>query len=208
MRGGLRVTGGMAAAWLLSACSGPQSALDPQGPHADNLARLFWIFTVISAVIWLAVMVVLVLGLARRVPNRLDPLALEPRAERRSLVVVGGAVVATALTLGASTTGNLVLAPPGLLVAQSGTSNAVTVVATASRNAAFARSALILAARLPALPDDGDMADDRTTVVDPRSGFAFELAMYKQYRQVQYEISAAWGVKNIKPEHTALLIGG
>ena len=99
MRGGLRVTGGMAAAWLLSACSGPQSVLDPQGPHADNLARLFWIFTVISAVIWLAVMVVLVLGLARRVPNRLDPLALEPRAERRSLVVVGGAVVATALTV-------------------------------------------------------------------------------------------------------------
>jgi hypothetical protein len=31
--------------------------------------------------------------------------------------------------------------------------------------------------------------------------------MYPQYRQMQYEISAAWGVKGIKPNHCSLLLG-
>lgn len=104
--------------------------------------------------------------------------------------------------------GTITLAAPGLLVAMSAATKAITVVAVSARNMAFARSALILAARLPALPDGGDLAIDRQTVVDPVSGFAFEIAMYAQYRQMQYEISAAWGVKNIKPEHTAILLGG
>lgn len=103
--------------------------------------------------------------------------------------------------------GTITLAAPGLRQAIAASTTAITVVAAAARNMMFARSALVLAARLPALPEQGDMADDRTTVVDPRSGFAFELAMYKQYRQVQWEISAAWGTKNIKSEHTALLLG-
>ena len=44
-------------------------------------------------------------------------------------------------------------------------------------------------------------------MTDPRSGITFEVAMYPQYRQMQYEISAAWGVQAIKPEHMALLLG-
>lgn len=102
----------------------------------------------------------------------------------------------------------MTIAAPGLLVAMSTATKAITVVAISARNMVFARSALILAARLPALPDGGDLAIDRTTVTDPVSGFSFEIAMYAQYRQMQYEISAAWGVKNIKPEHTAILLGG
>jgi hypothetical protein len=115
-------------------------------------------------------------------------------------------VVASALSLGASASGTLVIAGPGLRVAKAG-GEAISVVGSSVRNMGFARSALVLASRLPALPDEGDMADDRTTVVDPRSGMAFELAVYRQYRQVQYEIAAAWGVKNIKPEHSAIMLG-
>ena len=111
-------------------------------------------------------------------------------------------VVATALT-----GGNVVLAAPGLLQAIPASATAMTVKGVGSRNVAFARSALVLAARLPALPDNGDLALDRTTVVDPISGFAFELAMYAQYRQMQYEVSAAWGVKVIKGEHMAIMYG-
>jgi hypothetical protein len=60
---------------------------------------------------------------------------------------------------------------------------------------------------MPALPEEGDMAEDRVTLVDDRSGLAFEVAMYKQYRRVRYEVSIAYGWANIKPQHTALFLG-
>jgi len=103
--------------------------------------------------------------------------------------------------------GTITLALPGLLKAVAASNVTVTTVAKSTRNVGFARTALVLAARLPALPDGGDLAIDRTTVTDPYSGFSFEIAMYPQYRQMQFEISAAWGVKAIKAEHIAVLLG-
>lgn len=115
-------------------------------------------------------------------------------------------VVTAAATIGASTTGNIVIAAPGLRVATTG-SEAVSGVAASTRNMAFTRSAIHLATRAPALPEEGDSAEDRQIITDPRSGLSFEIAMYKQYRQVQYEVSIAYGVKAVKPEHMALLLG-
>lgn len=103
--------------------------------------------------------------------------------------------------------GTLVLNAPGLQQAIAASNVTITVVAKAARNMAFSRNALILAQRLPALPDGGDLAVDRTTIVDDRSGLAFEIAMYPQYRQMQYEISCAWGTAVLKSEHMALLLG-
>jgi translation initiation factor 1 (eIF-1/SUI1) len=100
----------------------------------------------------------------------------------------------------------ITIAAPGLRVGFTA-DRLITVVAAAARNMAFSKSALILATRLPALPDGGDLAVDRTTVTDPRTGLSFELAMYPGYRQMKYELMIAWGVKNVKPEHTALLLG-
>lgn len=103
--------------------------------------------------------------------------------------------------------GTITLAAPGLRVAMSAATKAITVVAAAARNMAFARSAIALATRVPALPSEGDLAVDRQIITDERSGLSFEISQYMQYRQVQYEVALAWGVKAVKPEHIALLLG-
>ena len=102
---------------------------------------------------------------------------------------------------------SITIAAPGIRVAQGAATRAITVTATSARNLAFNRSAIVLATRMPERPEEGDMAIDVTSVTDPRSGLTFEVAMYPGYRKVRYEIALAWGVKNIKPEHTAILLG-
>ena len=108
---------------------------------------------------------------------------------------------------GVAAAGTIELAAPGLRQAIPTSATAMTIVATSVRNIAFSQSAIVLATRAPALPSNGDSAVDRMTVTDPRSGISFEVAMYPQYRQMQYEVSAAWGAKCIKRAHAAVLLG-
>jgi hypothetical protein len=128
--------------------------------------------------------------------------------------VVAGDVVTFAgdtnkyvVTTGVAEPGVITIAEPGLKVALAASAVDMTIVGSAAQNLAFAPSAIVLAQRMPALPDGGDSADDRMMVTDPRSGLSFELSVYRQYRQVYYELACAWGVKNIKPAHTAILLG-
>lgn len=102
--------------------------------------------------------------------------------------------------------GSLVIGEPGLQAALAD-NTAITVGNNYAANLAFSRSAMVLATRAPALPQEGDMADDRMTITDPRSGLSFEVALYRQYRQIQYEISLAWGMATFTPAHTAILLG-
>jgi hypothetical protein len=110
--------------------------------------------------------------------------------------VVQGALAAGSFTIGA----------PGLMAAASSGAS-VTLSTIFTPNYAFSRSALVVATRAPALPEEGDMAADRMVIQDPVSGLAFEFAMYLQYRRVRYEVSLAWAKSNIKSQHTALLLG-
>ena len=103
--------------------------------------------------------------------------------------------------------GTITIADPGLRKAIAASETAITIVAAAARSMAFSRSAIVLATRLPERPAEGDLALDVMTVTDPRSGLSFEVAIYGGYRKIRYEIALAWGVKCIKPEHTALLLG-
>lgn len=102
--------------------------------------------------------------------------------------------------------GDIVLQDPGLLVAAD-FGVEMTIGGSYAANMVFSRDAIQLAARVPAVPTGGDQADDRTIVTDPISGLSFEVAVYRQYRQVSYEVAICWGVKVIKPQHIALLLG-
>lgn len=112
---------------------------------------------------------------------------------------------------GALSGGSFTIGAPGLRTAI-GDNAAVTVGNSYTPSVAFHRSGLIIATRPPAVPVDQngvamDMADDRTIVADPVSGIAFEVSLYRQYRQVKYEIALAWGVNVVKPDFVALLLG-
>lgn len=102
--------------------------------------------------------------------------------------------------------GTFTIAPPGLLTAVAD-NTAVNIVGNHTCNMAFAKSAIHLLCRVPAMPAGGDAADDVITVTDPVSGISFQIALYRQYRRIAYEVGLAWGVKAVKKEHIALLLG-
>jgi hypothetical protein len=113
-------------------------------------------------------------------------------------VIAGGTLVSG---------GTLIIAEPGIKVAMSAATKAITVIAATNRNMFFYRGAIQLATRAPAMPTGGDDADDVMMVTDPVSGITFEFAVYKQKRQVRYEVNLAWGVKAVQTRHIGLLIG-
>ncbi|MER9106426.1 cytochrome c oxidase subunit II [Mesorhizobium sp. M0510] len=84
---------------LLQGCAGWQSALDPKGPAAGELAWLIWFFTALCAVVWVLVMIALAAPLVMRSRPGDEPLLLDEGAERRKMRVVVTAVGLTAIIL-------------------------------------------------------------------------------------------------------------
>lgn len=106
----------------------------------------------------------------------------------------------------AGASGDIVLTKPGLRLAATDATE-MTIGNDFTANVAFARSAIVLATRAPALPANGDSATDRIAVTDALTGLSFEIAEYKQFRQTVYHVAIAWGGAAIKDEHISLLIG-
>lgn len=102
--------------------------------------------------------------------------------------------------------GSVVIGDPGLLVAADD-NDAVTIGNNYTANMYFHRSALVLAARAPAMPAGGDAADDVISVQDPVSGLTFQVAMYRQYRRIKFEIGLAWGVAAPNKKYLGTLMG-
>jgi cytochrome c oxidase subunit 2 len=71
---------------VFSGCTGVQSALDPAGREADKIARLFWIMTVGSIIVWLGVIGLLVYSVRTRAESF-------TRRKARMMIVGGGVVV-------------------------------------------------------------------------------------------------------------------
>lgn len=107
---------------------------------------------------------------------------------------------------GVAAPGTISLGKPGARVVIP-TANALTVGNSYTPNVAFARSAIVLATRAPALPEGGDSADDVMMITDPRTGLSFEVAVYRQFLQTVYHVRLAWGYRAIKSEHISLLMG-
>lgn len=102
--------------------------------------------------------------------------------------------------------GVLAINAPGLRQA-TGAASALTVGNSYTPNLAFHKASTILLARQPIMPPGGDSALDVTTVTDPVSGLPFQVALYRQYRQLHIEVGMAWGVKVVKPDYIALNLG-
>lgn len=97
---------------LLSACEGPQSALDPAGRGAARLADLFWAMTVGGGAIWLVVVGLALYAtyFARR--------ALSPKGGK--LLIIGGGVVFPVVVLAGLLTYSLSILPEFLAAAPEG----------------------------------------------------------------------------------------
>jgi hypothetical protein len=110
------------------------------------------------------------------------------------------------VTSGVSAPGTITIAEPGLKVAMSAATKAMTIFGTSTRNLALSRNAITLATRLPKFQAN-DQAADRMVITDPNTGISFELCMWPGQRMVKYEVAIAYGMTVIKPEHLAVIIG-
>jgi len=120
------------------------------------------------------------------------------------VVTIGGSkyVVQT----GIAAPGTITIAAPGLRAAAADGAT-VTVNAASAKNVFLQKAGFLLATRLPAMPQGGDAASDVTSVTDPVSGLSFQIALYKQYRQVTIDVAVAWGTKVLRPEFCGVLLG-
>jgi len=111
------------------------------------------------------------------------------------------------VAVGVAAPGVITLAAPGLQKAIAASAVAMTIGGNFTPNVGFSRNAILLATRLPELPEEGDMALDRLTITDPVTGIALEFAVYPGFRMNVYHVSLCWGVSVLKSEHAAILLG-
>lgn len=93
---------------LLTGCTGPYSALEPEGPSAQGAATLWWIMAVGAGLIFLTMCIVLALALLKPRPVR----AFGPRRMLLWGGVVVPSIILTALVIAAFALGERLLATP------------------------------------------------------------------------------------------------
>lgn len=100
----------------------------------------------------------------------------------------------------------ITLAAPGLRKAQGIATRAITVKADFAANVGFYKNAVELVIRPPAMPAGGD-AGDHTTVVDPKTGLVYDIAMYKGFGKNMISITTFYQAKVWNPKFAAILLG-
>ena len=92
--------GAAALALCSSSCGGIQNALNPTGPQAQNLSRLWWLFFIVCSVVFVIVMIAVLLSLRKRTGEPAAPVIeppLEQERKRRNVVI--SAVTITVIIL-------------------------------------------------------------------------------------------------------------
>ncbi|MRR56957.1 MAG: P22 coat - protein 5 family protein [Deltaproteobacteria bacterium] len=106
--------------------------------------------------------------------------------------------------------GSFTIAAPGLRQPLAD-GKTITVGNAYTANLAFARHAIHLITRAPAMPiingQPADAADDIAFITDPISGLTFQVRLYRQFGQALIIVCLAWGCDVVNPEHTAVLLG-
>ena len=123
-----------------------------------------------------------------------DVLALEDDANNK--YVANSNLASFAFTIGG----------PGLKQAQTD-GKSITIGNNYTGNFAFHRNAVHALVRVPTMPEGGDAADEVIQITDPLSNITFQVAMYRQRRRIAYEVGLAWGVKVVKSDFVATLLG-
>jgi cytochrome c oxidase subunit 2 len=87
----------------LSSCGGIQNAINPAGPQANNLSRLWWLMFTVCSIVFVIVMIAVLLSLKNRTGESLAalPALIDPprEEERRRWTVVLGATTLTVVIL-------------------------------------------------------------------------------------------------------------
>ncbi len=122
-------------------------------------------------------------------------------------VLQNSTATVTAGTIDADVSGGWTakLGRPGLRVAMSAATKALTLIASSTRHIGFQRNGLHLVMRAP--NDGNDGAADVATVTDPKSGLVFQLARYPQYMQSSWELRTLYGVAAPNSDLIAVLYG-
>src|SRR4029453_2744136 len=95
---------GMLATPALTAANGAHSALDPAGPQAQTISRLWWLMFYVCTAVLIGVVVVLILAITRRrkpsTEDDLKPeLELPVAGERKRRNIIAAATAFTVVTL-------------------------------------------------------------------------------------------------------------
>jgi len=124
------------------------------------------------------------------------------------LTFAGHAQTYTVKTAGTTSAGAQTVTVAPAIKASVADNAAVTVKGDHVVNLAFHRDAFALAMRPLAQATSGDgYGSQIVSMTDPVTGLSMRLEVYRQYKQVVYELDALWGVELIRPELATRIAG-
>src|SRR5215203_748299 len=93
---GLRFAMALSVVLCLSACGGIHNSINPAGPQAQNISRVWWLMFIVCSIVFVVVMIAVLLSLRNKRNETESAPVLEPAPEqerRRRNVVISAATV-------------------------------------------------------------------------------------------------------------------